>query len=43
MRHTRAELEAIFGRHRNRASLTPAEWSQMVDLLARPDETPAPL
>ena len=42
MRHTRTELETIFGRHRSRAHLTPEEWDAMVDLLARSDETPAP-
>jgi hypothetical protein len=38
MRHTRAELEVIFGRHKGRIKLTPEEWQGMVEFLARPDE-----
>ncbi len=41
-RHTRAELEVILGRHRVRAKLTAEQWDEMVDLLARSDETPGP-
>jgi hypothetical protein len=41
-KHTRAELEVIFIRHRTRARLTPEQWAAMVDLLAQPDETPGP-
>jgi hypothetical protein len=33
--HTRAELEAAFGRHRKRVTLSDAEWGQMVDFLAK--------
>lgn len=39
-KHARAELEVIFGRHRSRTKLDPDQWAAMVDLLARPDETP---
>jgi hypothetical protein len=35
--HTRAQLEAAFGRHKGRARLTPDEWQAMVDYLAAPD------
>jgi hypothetical protein len=42
LQHTRAELEVILGRHRARARLTAEQWDEMVNLLARSDETPAP-
>jgi hypothetical protein len=40
--HTRAQLEAVFARHKERAHLTPDEWAQMIDYLAVHDGATAP-
>jgi hypothetical protein len=40
--HSREQLEAAFGRHRNRLRLTEAQWGQMVDFLAAPEAPAAP-
>lgn len=34
--HSRDELEAAFGRHRERVRLTTAQWAAMLDYLAPP-------
>jgi hypothetical protein len=38
---TRDALDAAFGRHRsqNRVRLSPAEWTEMVDFLAQPQNS----
>jgi hypothetical protein len=37
MKHSHAELEVAFGRHRARIKLTAEQWQTMADYLARPD------
>jgi cytochrome c2 len=41
-KHTTAELEEVFGRHRARVKLTDEQWQSIVALLARDaDEQPS--